>query len=210
MPTRINTQEIIGKIWTKSRHGLLTNILLGKLADIGIRIQPYFLVKEQLFENLGKQFETGFEGFEAGFLKPEDMCSLSTNPNLGLYLKRLEEGKKCFGVKYNSEIVALMWVDLKECTFEGNRFALKQDWAYLNNAWALEHFKGRSIAPYMRYQCYKALNQLGRNKYYSITEYFNKSAAKFKNKLGAKNIKLCVYINFFGKYQWTWELKHYE
>lgn len=214
MPSRLNAREIIGKIWSKSHHGLLINTLRVKLALKGIIIQPYFLVQEQLFENLGKQFETGFEEFETGFLEPEDMCSVSTSRKWSRtekhYLKLLEEGKKCFGVKCNSELAAFMWVDLKECNFDSNRFALKQDCAYLFDAWTLEHFRGRRIAPYMRYQCYKALNQLGRNKYYSITEYFNTPAAKFKKRLGAKNIKLGLVIKLFGKYHWVWELKRYE
>jgi len=204
MRLRLKARERIGKIWSTYRHGLLINTFRIKLALKGIRIQPYFLVREQLFENLGKQFETGFEEFETVFLEPEDMCAVSASRKWGLtekhYLKLLEEGKKCFGVKCNSELAAFMWVDLKECNFEGNRFALKQDWAYLYNAWTLEHFRGRRIASYMRYQCYKALNQLGRNKYYSITEYFNTPAAKFKERLGAKNIKLGLAIGLFGKY----------
>lgn len=207
-------RDRIGRIRNIYRYDLLTKTILEKLAFRGIKIQPYFIVQEQLFEHLGKQFETGFEDFETGFLEPEDMPFVSTSRNWNLptefYLKKLKEGQKCFGVKCRGELAAFMWVDLREFNYEGDKFTLKQDEAYFYDAWTLDRFRGKRIAPYMRYQCYRALGQVGRKKFYSLTEYFNTPAAKFKERLGAKNIKLGIFIKLFEKRCWTFKLKRYE
>jgi len=208
----VHKSETIKRIQEKVHYGLFIHTLLGKFRYKGINIRPYYLVREQLVEHFGKKFDTGFDEFEIGFLKSKDMAfaSYSRNVHEKAYLKRLDEGKKCFGVKFNGELAALMWVDLEKCNFQSEMFSLQQNEAYLYDTWTSNDFRGKGIAPYMRYQCYKALNKLYRNKFYSITEYFNTPAVKFKKRLGAKNIKLRLFVELFRKYNRTFEIKRYE
>ena len=207
-------KTIVERIRSSLRYGLLTKTMLERLALRGIKIQPYFLVVEQLFEVIGKEFETGFEEFQSGFLGPEDMEVVSNCRNWNrpkeYYVNLLNEGKDCFGVKNDGELAAFMWVDLKACNYKGDRFPLKQNEAYFFDAWTLEKSRGKKIASFMRYECYKVLHGMGRQKFYSISEYFNAPAIKFKRRLGAENIKLGLFVDLFGKHHWTWELKRYD
>jgi len=51
---------------------------------------------------------------------------------------------------------------------------------------------------------------MGKDTCYSITEYFNTSSLKFKNKLNVKPVKLCLYINLFSKFRRNWTFKKYK
>lgn len=71
--------------------------------------------------------------------------------------------------------------------YEGKRiFRLKEDEAYLNFMYTYNEFRGQNLAPYLRYHCYKMLEKENKLKLYSISEYFNKPAINFKEKLKAK------------------------
>ena len=89
-------------------------------------------------------------------------------------------------------------------------FPLKDDEAYLCSAVTFRAYRGKNMAPFLRYELYKHLNQIGRTNFYSITEFFNTSAQKFKEKLGAKPIKLGLYVGLFNRWQWSITLKKYR
>ena len=79
-----------------------------------------------------------------------------------------------------------MWINIKERGFKETIIQLKSDEAYLWNMYTMESFRGMNIAPYLRYKSYEVLKGMGRDKLYSISEYFNTPAIKFKLKLNAK------------------------
>ena len=70
-------------------------------------------------------------------------------------------------------------------------------------------YRGKGIAPYIRYQLYKELTKLGRNKLYSISDFFNAPAIKFKKKLNAKSHKLILFIEIFNKWRFSLLIKKY-
>jgi hypothetical protein len=51
---------------------------------------------------------------------------------------------------------------------------------------------------------------MGRANFYSITEYFNIPAQKFKKKLGARPLRLDVHIRLGSRYQRNITLKKYR
>ena len=83
--------------------------------------------------------------------------------------------------------------------FEGQFFALKQGEAYLFDAWTLMQYRGKKVAPYLRYQTYKAMAKRGVANFYSISELVNSSTRKFKNKLHAREIEFAVYVCIFNR-----------
>ncbi|MDH3275155.1 MAG: hypothetical protein OEM64_10230 [Gammaproteobacteria bacterium] len=62
----------------------------------------------------------------------------------------------------------------------------------------------------MRAKSYAALRELGRNKFYSYTDFFNTAARRFKVKLGARNELLRMHVELFGKWSKTLTLRRYE
>jgi hypothetical protein len=72
-----------------------------------------------------------------------------------------------------------------------------------------DSYRGKNLAPYLRYKSYEMLKQIGRDKLYSVSDYFNSPAVKFKKKLNTKKIKLILFIQLFNKLHWTFTLKSY-
>jgi hypothetical protein len=62
--------------------------------------------------------------------------------------------------------------------------------------YTMEPYRDKNLAPYLRYQSYGILNKTGRSKLYSVSEYFNSSSIKYKQKLNAKNLKLVLFIDY--------------
>jgi len=195
--------------------GLALQVLVDVLAKMGILIQPYHLVAEGI-QNVGPRPLAGeLAEYEIGFLGPHDVPALAAIPGRMVssetLLSRLQEGKLCVGAKYRGEIVAFSWCNLTECEMRSHRlFALKDREAYLFDAHTLEHFRGRGIAPYLRYRCYEELAKLGRGQCYSITAVWNPSAAKFKKKLGARVLELGILVTLFHRRRFHIQLRDYR
>lgn len=200
------------RINSKIRYGLVIQSIRNQLARIGIEITPYYWVQEGLYTEIIPQPQGALSDYSLFTLDGEGIQSIIHNIRgytLEDFLHRQEEGQLCYGMKYKDEIAAIMWANLKECVFRPGNSKLGKDEAYLHSMYTLESFRGYNIAPYLRYKCYEALNMMGRDKLYSITEYFNKSAIKYKQKLQAKNLDLYLIINLFGKFRWFFHLKSY-
>lgn len=188
-------------------------MVLDRLAMMGLRIAPFYLVEERLFEDLAPELERGFEGFEICLLGPADMEAIGRTPGYNFsteqLLDRLDKGQKCFGVRHEGNLAAFTWADLRECFDKWCRFPLAENEAYLFDAYTLEAFRGRKIAPFMRYNCYRALNQIGRDRFFSISELFNTPSIRFKSRLKARCLSLWLTFELFGRHRWTVKLKNY-
>ena len=88
-------------------------------------------------------------------------------------------------------------------------FSLKKNEAYLFDMYTLRAFRGHDLAPFLRYRFYEELSKMGRDVLYSHSDYFNIPAVRFKSKLNAKIIMLCLYIRLFKRFRWHWVLRSY-
>ncbi|MFQ5963200.1 MAG: GNAT family N-acetyltransferase, partial [Candidatus Scalinduaceae bacterium] len=214
MVNRKKTMYYLKHIWLKARYSSFFHLIFDGLGRIGIRINPYYVVLEGLFNGSLPHLETGFDEYDIGFLRPQDMRAISAIPGRNIseekLLLRLKEGKKCFGIKYRGKLVAFSWCDLNEYTIGRHRFSLKENEAYLVDAYTLIPFRGKGIAPYIRYQLYKELAKSGRNKLYSISECVNTPSIRFKKKLNAKVIELDLYVRLFKKWHFNSRLRRYR
>jgi GNAT superfamily N-acetyltransferase len=196
---------------SRIRHDPFVLVILDGLAKIGIEIQPYYLVVEGLFDKSIPHLETGFDEYELAFLGSKDMKAISAIPyrvfSEEQLLTRLKEGKMCFGAKHRGDIAAFTWCDLDECHYKGYRFPLKQDQAYLFDAYTLDSFRGKGIAPYVRYQLYKELAKAGRKTLYSISDRFNVSSIRFKKKLNANFVGRGLCVVLFRKWRFSSQLR---
>ena len=201
----------LSRFLNKLRYSSFLRIVLDGIAKFGIRIFPYYIVLEGLTNKSMSHLESGFDEYEFCFLSPRDMKTISSIPGRTFteesLLQRLQNGQKCFGVRHHGELVAFTWCDFNQCNFKWHKFLLKDNEAYLFDAHTLMSFRGKGIAPYIRYQCYKELAKSGRRKLYSISECVNTPAIKLKNKLNAKTIELRLSVILFRKWNSDLRLK---
>ncbi len=200
----------------KLRYSSFLRIVLDGIAKTGIRINLYYIVLEGLFNRSIPHLETGFDEYELCFLSQKDMKTISSIPGRNFtevsLLQRLQNNQTCFGVKYRGELAAFTWCDFveykcMESKCNEHRFLLKENEAYLFDAYTLMPFRGKGIAPYIRYQCYKELYKMGRHRLYSISDYLNTPSIRFKMKLDAKLLDLYLYIGLFKKWHLNLRLK---
>jgi hypothetical protein len=200
------------RLISKFKHGLVLNSIRNQLVRIGIVITPYYWVQEGLNPTEMPEIKGSISDYTVGFLEAEDLIKIGEDIrtySLDGMLAYLKAGKKCLGLKYKDDIASFTFIDLKECKILSINTPLKNDEAYLTHMYTLESFRGRNLAPYLRFRSYDILKEMGRNKIYSVSVFFNSAAIRYKQKLNAKNIKLILYVEFFKKLKWSFTLKTY-
>jgi len=98
-------------------------------------------------------------------------------------------------------LAAFTWYDLGECNYEGWRFPLHDDEAYLFDAFTLAPWRGRGVAPYLRHRVYQLLSGWGRSRFYSVSIRTNKAAIRFKEKLGGRVVGKGWVLVLFGRWR---------
>jgi hypothetical protein len=173
------------------------------LKRLKIAFNPYVIFLEELSDDItSPRIDDKFDKYKINFLGPEDMKNIEGLPGristeAGLR-NRLKEDKVGIGVKLGQELVAFTWYDLKEFNSQGIKCPLKNSEAYLFDAYTLLSFRGKGIAPFMRYRSYQELKTLGKHRLLSVSDYFNTPAIRFKEKLKAKPLELRLAVRFRG------------
>jgi len=184
------------------------------LERTGIEIVPYYVTYESLNHETEPSVDPELGPVAACLLSPAEIEAVYTHPDskvMGdMKSTYLAERCLCFGLKLNGDMAAYMWCNLHRCHNHLNKFPLKEDEAYLCSAVTFKAYRGKNLAPFLRYELYRYLNQIGRTNYYSLTEFFNTSALKFKEKLGARPLRLSLYIGLFNRCRWNITLRRYR
>jgi len=208
------TEELsaIKRYWNIIQHGMFLFGLRNRLASLGIDIKPYYWVQEEVVDTKEPSIKGDVSDYHLRYISIDEIKVIYQNrpaEELEELVRDMESGHLCVGLECKSEIVAYMTMALDDFEFGGRIFKIKSNEAYLYNMWTIHAYRGRNLAPYLRYQAFKLLREQGRDVKYSITEYFNKSSIKFKKKLNSKNIYLYLNIILFKKYKWNYTLKKY-
>jgi ribosomal protein S18 acetylase RimI-like enzyme len=183
------------------------------LSHIGIAFKFYYIFKEGLSEI--KEDKLNFSDYEIRFLDYKDITTLHNleghdNP-VSAMLDRLRKGDKCLGLKNNGKIVGFTWSRFDQFAYPSNfGFSLGPDEAYLYDMYVLKEYRGRNIAPLLRYSSYQELAKIGRTVLYSVSLIPNTPAIRFKKKLGAQIQSLWLYVRLNKKISWNWKLKTYK
>lgn len=196
-------------------YGVVLRIIIDTVSKLGVRIEPYHVFLEGLGRSPRPNPPAGPDGYDIGFLEASDMQEVARMPGRNLsaeeLLRRLQHGRRCLGVRCRGQIVAFTWLNVDECTIETHRlFALRADEASLFDAYTVESFRGRDLAPYMRYRCYEELAKLRRDRCYSVTVVFNTPAVRFKRKVGAQVLELGVFVELLRRWRFHARLKRYQ
>lgn len=204
-------------IWLKLQYSSIARVIFDAIARLGIRIAPFYLFREGLFNGAIPELERCFEEYTLGFLGPGDMKFIADLPERKCPEEklhaRLQEGKKCFGIKYHGSLAAFTWCNFRTCTLTYGNISvrnLQDDEAYLFDAYTVLAYRGKGIAPYIRYQLYKELARVGRHRLHSISDAFNKPAIKFKKKLNARFIELQLLVSLFKRWRHVFLIKKYD
>ena len=186
-------------------------ILFDAVSKLGLRVTPYYLVQEGQWGNGLPELEENYSEYEARFLAEADMVFLGRIPGRAIseddLIQRLKRGHYCLALLNEGNVIAFNWINPFECSGQLCSFPLHPDEAYLYDAYTIPAYRGKRLAPYLRYQTYKSLANIGIGKIYSISEALNTSAVKFKKKMDAKFIKLGVSISLFKMYNVNFGLR---
>jgi len=198
-------------LFHRFRYGTLFEAIQYRLESTGISVSPYYWIQEGLTGDTIPESQGNFEGYSFEFFGLDEIKSIVESQawkySEEQLVSWLKDDKKCFGAKFQGQIAAFMWIDLAESNCKWHRFPLKDDEAYLFDMYTMKRFRGKGMAPYLRYQSYKILKDMGRDKYYSYSDFFNSPSIKFKKKLNAKYLKLGLYIQLFERYRLHWIIK---
>jgi hypothetical protein len=199
-------------LWNIIRHGLFLHGVTNRLVQIGIEIVPYYWVREGISGYDSPEIKENPSEYSIKSLNLEEVILISSSiPGFHKQemLDGFNNGQLCVGLMHNNKCAAFMFIELNDFVYKNRTFKLADNEAYLLNMWTFDSYRGKNLAPYLRYQCYLLLNNMGRDVSYSITVYFNKSSIRFKKKLNAKHLKLYMYVGLFKKYHWNFLLKDY-
>lgn len=187
-------------------YGVVLRVSIDAVSKVGLRIEPFDLFLEGLDRGVAPPPPPSFENASISFLSSDDMAELARMPGRSFSQNDLEarvrSGQLCIGVRHQGRIIGFTWCNLSECRIEKHRlFDLRADEASLFDAYAVEEYRGRDLAPWMRYRCYEEMAKLGRHRCYSVTIIFNTPAIRFKEKLGAEVIGKGLYLDLLARSQ---------
>jgi hypothetical protein len=206
-----NKVSLLKKIRDKVRHGLTLHGIRYVLIKIGIEFSPYYLFQEGINVKEIPEVKGMDTDYSCELLKPEDMNVIGAINYAGFseekLLAFLKAGEQCLGIKHNNEIVAFMWINFNELNYKSTIIHLKDNEAYLWFMYTRDSYRGKNLAPYLRYKSYEMLKHIGRDKLYSVSDYFNSPAVIFKKKLNAHKLKLILFVQLFNKVHHTYTLK---
>lgn len=199
--------------WVKMRSWPILQPLYALQRQLGLYVRPYYIVLEERGVKNLPQINREFESFEMRPFDERDMHLMAAIPDRRFpeeaLLKRLNEGKRCFGIKCEGQIVAFTWVDFKEWGVTASRHLLNENEVYLFDAYTLPSFRGKGLAPRVRRYAHEQLEDMGIKTLYSITDFFNTSSMRFKAKLDARAIELRLLFLAFKKKIFDIRLRKY-
>jgi hypothetical protein len=116
-------------------------------------------------------------------------------------------GDRCFGLVRDGSVLCFTWCSLSAIEYGPVRRRLEKNEAYFYGAWTPYASRGLSLAPYLRYQCYRKLDSEGITVLYSLSDYFNRPAVRFKRKMGARELQTGLNVVIWGGLRKHWILK---
>ena len=194
------------------KHGMFWHGVRNNFARLGLDAMPYHWSKATLqsinpptvkANDLDLKFSV-FGESEINFIK---------NAIVGIedkdLLDYLKNGETCIGLKHEDEIVAFLFIRKESFYFRKRYFNLGENDSYLHSMYVFEKYRGKNIASYLRYQGFKLLEKENITNFYSISEYFNKSAIKYQRKSNSQPLILYLSLMFFKKRSMNFTLKNF-
>ena len=175
----------------------IPQFVLNGMGFLGLEIHPFFVFLEGINSVAVRPSLRPLEELEVGFVGAEAMSTIVALPDRkfpeSTLLGRLAQGHHCLSAQRGGELVAFTWCSPNTWSHWG-RLALLPNEAYLYDAYTALAFRGRGIAPALRYRLYEELSSKGKVRLYSVSERLNRPALQFKRRLGATIIDRGVHV----------------
>lgn len=180
---------------------------------MGIDLRPYWIEREGLdLCPTMPSIKGSVEDFHFQPIESEIIHKFFEEKHWGSSAWETSEQWKsiAYGLIWESEIAAFVMVRSRQFEYRGKVFELRNHEAYIENMYTIHKFRGQNLAPYLCYLCYQALAEKGVTVCYSITQYFNRSALRYKAKLGTRHKALYLYTGLFNRLGRTFKLRSYK
>ena len=195
------------------KHGLFWHGVRNNLAKVGLDFMPYYWVKEATNPVKPPEIRGEDKDFVISKFGESEINYIKTTI-IGIEQKDLiadlKNGEICIGLKNKDKIAAYMFIKRRPFTFRKRTFNLQPSESYLHSMYTFEAYRGKNLAPYLRYHSYKYLENENINTYFSISEYFNKSTIRFKKKLNSMPVKLYLSVVLFKRWTLNFTLKRFQ
>lgn len=194
------------------KHGMFWHGVRNNVARLGLDAMPYYWSKTTMQSVKAAAIKTNdldlklsvFGASEINFIK-SSIIGIEDKD----FLDYLKNGETCLGLKQQNEIVAFLFIRKHSFYFRKRYFNIGENDSYLHSMYVFEKYRGKNIASYLRYQSFKLLEKENITNFYSISEYFNKSAIKYQRKSNSEPIKLYLSLIIFKKRNLNFTLKSF-
>ncbi|NAY92776.1 GNAT family N-acetyltransferase [Muricauda sp. JGD-17] len=199
-------------LFIRIKHGLFLFTLRSFFSKVGLDFMLFYWELEGTADLPEPGIREDGGNYKVVPLSREDLKMLKglSFINYEKLLERYDLGLRVISLKWKDKLAAFTCIEYQDFIFRKKNFPLAEDEAYLLNMYTYQSFRGKNLAPYLRYQVYKMLRSEGIENIYSVTDYLNKSSIKFKRKLGAKPLVLYGSAIFLKKFHRTFKLKQYK
>jgi hypothetical protein len=201
------------KIRSKLRHRTALMWLTDRLMALGFTVKLSYWVREQVAQTLpaGMQ-EDDFRDFTFVELTYDDMQKVAADAEGDLSLEYLQgtislPGVKCYALRHGSQIACMTSFNFVECASKFLPRRMKENEVYCFDMFTMKPYRGRNLAPYLRYKAMQAVEALGKDTFYSISDYLNPPAIRFKKKMHAEFLELHLYVALFNFFKTSRRLK---
>lgn len=114
-----------------------------------------------------------------------------------MFIGDMIKGNKCLGLVKDGLVLSYLWVNFKYKENHGVKEPLKSNECCIYNAETKPSERGKGYAEILRAKTYDILKKQGIDTFYSFTDQANKSAMRFKEKIGAEIIGSYKYVKIF-------------
>jgi GNAT superfamily N-acetyltransferase len=186
------------RLTNRLRFGLFVQEILDRVARIGVVIYPYVLIYEPMLRR--PQADVLPEGLSVRQLEPHEAHLIASVPERPCDTTKIRELMKtagCCAIVDHDELLAYGWFccdQLRGMSGTNALYRLPPGWAYLFDMYVRPVARGRQLAVHLRHHVQKILADQGIEHCCSRSLFFNRSARRFKHKLGAFDVELRVLL----------------
>ncbi|MGA2841341.1 MAG: hypothetical protein ABSG18_14385 [Steroidobacteraceae bacterium] len=193
----VRVRVILGRLWGRLKHGLLTQEVLDRLARLGLVIYPYFVAQETASADPQPSLASGHTLRMLTADDAAEMIRIDSRFRPGSFISRLAQAE-CLGLFVESALVGYTWAKLDIAPIPGGSsaplFALQAHEAYLFDLFVDVGYRGRRLAEILRWAMQYDLARRGRTLYYSYTLAFNRSPRRLMARNGVRDIELRLFV----------------
>lgn len=206
----MSTASYLLQLRDKARYSGYARLFFDALRRVGIVIGPYYLVREDIHDCTSNKEESLEENYQF-LLLDESHCDKLAGARTHYYnsqqlKQRFKEGDFCLALLIDEEVASYSWYSLTK--FRGKELASNE--AYLYDAYTNPEHRGLGLVPIVRRQVYRVTRANNKSRLLSLSEYFNKSSLRFKEKLGSEFVHFGINVSLFRLLNFTVTLKTYD